>query len=344
MGPDHPAPAQPVGPAPGRAVALPRPGDALRAPRLRLGLQADHPGTAVVPDPAAADHDHLHGHLRPHRQPAHRRPAAVPVLHVGHGGMVYFADCLNKTSVTFVQNANLFGKVYFPRLAVPVSILISNLITFRHPVCALPGLRGLFHRPGAHRHPPQLGMDRILAGAGADDGRAGAGLWHHRLLPHHQVPRPALSGQLRRDAADVRHPGDLPGLIHPGTLPDHHQAKPDDAHRGDLPLCLPGSRDGAALGPVIQLRLHGGDRRHRLGDVQPGRSHFHGYSMSNTVIRVENLSKVYRLGQIGTGTFTNDLKVWWAKKRNRPTRCSRSTSLTTATAMVKPSGRSKTSA
>jgi lipopolysaccharide transport system permease protein len=42
----------------------------------------------------------------------------------------YFADCLNKTSHTFVNNANLFGKVYFPRLAVPVSILISNLITF----------------------------------------------------------------------------------------------------------------------------------------------------------------------------------------------------------------------
>jgi lipopolysaccharide transport system permease protein len=42
----------------------------------------------------------------------------------------YFAECLNKTSNTFVQNANLFGKVYFPRLAVPVSILFSNLITF----------------------------------------------------------------------------------------------------------------------------------------------------------------------------------------------------------------------
>jgi lipopolysaccharide transport system permease protein len=42
----------------------------------------------------------------------------------------YFAACLTKTSETFVQNANLFGKVYFPRLAVPVSILISNLITF----------------------------------------------------------------------------------------------------------------------------------------------------------------------------------------------------------------------
>lgn len=42
----------------------------------------------------------------------------------------YFASCLTKTSETFVSNANLFGKVYFPRMAVPVSILISNLITF----------------------------------------------------------------------------------------------------------------------------------------------------------------------------------------------------------------------
>ncbi len=42
----------------------------------------------------------------------------------------YFAACLTKTSETFVQNSNLFGKVYFPRLAVPVSILISNLVTF----------------------------------------------------------------------------------------------------------------------------------------------------------------------------------------------------------------------
>jgi homopolymeric O-antigen transport system permease protein len=42
----------------------------------------------------------------------------------------YFSSCLTKTSDTFISNANLFGKVYFPRLAVPVSILISNLIAF----------------------------------------------------------------------------------------------------------------------------------------------------------------------------------------------------------------------
>ncbi len=37
-----------------------------------------------------------------------------------------------------------------------------------------------------------------------------------------------------------------------------------------------------------------------------------------TVISIENLSKAYHLGQIGTGTFTNDLRVWWARLRGRP--------------------------
>jgi lipopolysaccharide transport system permease protein len=40
----------------------------------------------------------------------------------------YFATCLTKTSETFIENANIFGKVYFPRLTVPISIIISNLI------------------------------------------------------------------------------------------------------------------------------------------------------------------------------------------------------------------------
>ncbi|MBS1652588.1 MAG: ABC transporter permease [Bacteroidetes bacterium] len=40
----------------------------------------------------------------------------------------YFADCLNKTSNTFIANAGVFGKVYFPRLIMPLSILVSNLI------------------------------------------------------------------------------------------------------------------------------------------------------------------------------------------------------------------------
>ncbi|CAG5007955.1 hypothetical protein DYBT9275_04163 [Dyadobacter sp. CECT 9275] len=42
----------------------------------------------------------------------------------------YFQECLLKTSDTFVLNQNLFGKVYFPRLAAPISIVISNLFKF----------------------------------------------------------------------------------------------------------------------------------------------------------------------------------------------------------------------
>jgi lipopolysaccharide transport system permease protein len=42
----------------------------------------------------------------------------------------YFAECLHKTSDTFIANANIFGKVYFPRLVMPISTLLSNLITF----------------------------------------------------------------------------------------------------------------------------------------------------------------------------------------------------------------------
>ena len=42
----------------------------------------------------------------------------------------YFATSLTATSQTFVQNAVIFGKVYFPRLTVPISVVISNLILF----------------------------------------------------------------------------------------------------------------------------------------------------------------------------------------------------------------------
>lgn len=42
----------------------------------------------------------------------------------------YFSECLTKTSDTFKNNSALFGKVYFPRVIVPMSIVISNLLKF----------------------------------------------------------------------------------------------------------------------------------------------------------------------------------------------------------------------
>lgn len=42
----------------------------------------------------------------------------------------YFADCLTKTSTVLRDNSNIFGKVYFPRIIMPLSIVISNLFKF----------------------------------------------------------------------------------------------------------------------------------------------------------------------------------------------------------------------
>lgn len=42
----------------------------------------------------------------------------------------YFASCLDKTANTFISNAGIFGKVYFPRLVVPVATIITNGLTF----------------------------------------------------------------------------------------------------------------------------------------------------------------------------------------------------------------------
>tara|TARA_R110002073_G_scaffold205294_3_gene364985 strand:- start:122 stop:982 length:861 start_codon:yes stop_codon:yes gene_type:complete len=42
----------------------------------------------------------------------------------------YFKECLTGTSNTFTKNQNIFGKVYFPRVIMPMSIVVSNLLKF----------------------------------------------------------------------------------------------------------------------------------------------------------------------------------------------------------------------
>jgi len=42
----------------------------------------------------------------------------------------YFKECLTGTSSTFTKNQNIFGKVYFPRVIMPISIVVSNLLKF----------------------------------------------------------------------------------------------------------------------------------------------------------------------------------------------------------------------
>ena len=65
----------------------------------------------------------------------------------------YFADCLTKTSSVFTANAGLFGKVYFPRLIVPLSIVVSNLIRFGVQMALFFITMGFYAIKGSNVHP-----------------------------------------------------------------------------------------------------------------------------------------------------------------------------------------------
>ncbi len=60
----------------------------------------------------------------------------------------YFAECLTKTSTVFRDNSGIFGKVYFPRLIMPLSIVVSNLVKFSVQLCLLFIFMVYFHFKG----------------------------------------------------------------------------------------------------------------------------------------------------------------------------------------------------
>jgi len=72
---------------------------------------------------------------------------APPALFYLSGLVVwnYFSSCLNKTAITFSANSGIFGKVYFPRLIVPLSYMVSGLISFVIQLAMLMLLIGYFY-------------------------------------------------------------------------------------------------------------------------------------------------------------------------------------------------------
>ncbi len=64
----------------------------------------------------------------------------------------YFADCLTKTSTVFKDNTHIFGKVYFPRLIMPLSIVVSNLVRFGVQLMLLVAVMVFYAINGANFH------------------------------------------------------------------------------------------------------------------------------------------------------------------------------------------------
>lgn len=65
----------------------------------------------------------------------------------------YFANVITKSSDTFIANAAIFGKVYFPRLSMPVSVVISNIIAFGIQFLFFVGLLVYFYFAGIKVNP-----------------------------------------------------------------------------------------------------------------------------------------------------------------------------------------------
>jgi lipopolysaccharide transport system permease protein len=64
----------------------------------------------------------------------------------------YFSSCFVTTSSTFIANAGIFGKVYFPRLILPISVVISNLIKFAIQFVLLTLMMGYYAFKGEYIH------------------------------------------------------------------------------------------------------------------------------------------------------------------------------------------------
>jgi len=60
----------------------------------------------------------------------------------------YFSDCFTKTSTVFKDNSNIFSKVYFPRLILPLSIVASNLVRFGVQMLLFLAMIGYYYSQG----------------------------------------------------------------------------------------------------------------------------------------------------------------------------------------------------
>lgn len=83
-------------------------------------------------------------------------PSGVPTFAFylcGSVAWTYFSSCLTSTSTTFTSNAAIMGKVYFPRLVMPVSSVISQLISFAIQFCFFLIFWVYYIISGANIHP-----------------------------------------------------------------------------------------------------------------------------------------------------------------------------------------------
>jgi lipopolysaccharide transport system permease protein len=77
-------------------------------------------------------------------------------------GWSYFAQNITVGGATFINNAHLFGKVYFPRLVVPISVVVANLIAFALQLIPFASFFAYYKLTGDHAPSVQLSWWLLL--------------------------------------------------------------------------------------------------------------------------------------------------------------------------------------
>lgn len=203
-----------------------------------------------------------------------------PFLFYMAGNVVwaYFATVIGGTSSTFIANASIFGKVYFPRLAMPVALLISRMVGFGIQFVLFLGLGLYFWLSGAPVQPnawvlltPLLLL--LMGGLGL-----GCGIIISALTTRYRdlAVLVTFGVQLLMYAT----PGGLPALGSARAVPPAGGGQPDRAAGRDLPLRLPRRRHGQPRPPGLQRRSHPDHPGARRGHVQPGRANVYGHRLN----------------------------------------------------------------
>jgi hypothetical protein len=129
----------------------------------------------------------------------------------------YFSGCFQKTSNTFVNNAGIFGKVFFPRVITPLSVVISNLILFSIQFLLFLLVMFYFMLKGANVHL-----------ADRPDGHHGTRIRDAGFCHDNQIQGPPIPDPVRNSAPHVRNPGHLSHILHSSQIPLDPYRQPDD--------------------------------------------------------------------------------------------------------------------
>ena len=127
----------------------------------------------------------------------------------------YFQDCLSKCSDTFNANQAIFGKVYFPRLVVPLSIVISNLIKMAIQFTLFIVVYIYYFASGVDFNiNAMILLVPIL--------RLRIRIWYDHFINDHQIPGFTFYDNIWYSAMDVCHPCYIPPVRDETYLPQIH--------------------------------------------------------------------------------------------------------------------------